>query len=54
MTAAESEPVEIDDADAITEHADQAADRHGIDVAVQRYWIALGHLKRRQARESDE
>ena len=54
MTAAESEPIEIEDEDALTDLADQAAERHGIDVAIQRYWTALGHLKRRQAREDDE
>lgn len=52
MSAAETEPVEIDDRDEITRRADRAADHFGTETAIQRYWTAISHLKKRQAREA--
>lgn len=42
------------DEDAIEAIADRAAARHGLDAAIQRYWTAIGYLKRRQYREANE
>jgi len=53
MSAAAPDRIEIDNAQDITDAADCWADEYGTAEAIQRLWIALGHLKRRQAREDN-
>lgn len=55
MSAAPSEPVEIEDFESVEDAADIWADEYGTEEAIQRLWKAVGYLKRRKAREdSDE
>lgn len=51
MSVTDTDHIEIDNAEALTDAADCWADKYGTEEAIQRLWIALGHLKRRQVRE---